>query len=152
VRTLRRNGARKIDGRYVAFIHPDNTKDLYEDPEIVDAFQHAAPRDASNPLFTGVVGDYAGVRFVETNNLRVRSSYGMSGADVYEVFVFGKGFYGVSELSAQQAKTIIHSKETEGGPLEMYSTVGWKAALAACLLNNDFGVIINCASSRSNSA
>jgi len=152
VRTLRRNGARKIDGRYVCFVHPDNTKDLMEDPDIVDSFQYAGVRGGDNPLFTGVLGDWQGIRFVETNNLRIRSSYGMSGADVYEVLMFGQGFYGVSKLSLQTGGMIIHSKELEGGPLEMYSTVGWKAALAAALLNNDFGVLINCASSRSNSA
>lgn len=152
VRTLRRNGARKINNRYLCFLHPDNTKDLFEDPDIVDSFQQAAARGPDNPMFSGVLGDWAGVRFVETNNLRIRSSYGMSGADVYEVYVFGQQYYGVSDLSANAARTIIHSKELEGGPLEMYSTVGWKAALAACILNQNFGVLINCASSRSNSA
>lgn len=152
VRTLRRNGAKKVENRYICFLHPDNTKDLFEDPDIVDSFQQAAARGGDNPMFTGVLGDWAGVRFVETNNLRVRSSYGMSGADVYEVFVFGQQYYGVSELSANSARTIIHSKEIEGGPLEMYSTVGWKAALATAVLNNNFGVLVYCASSRTPSA
>jgi len=153
-RTLRRNGARKINGRWLCFIHPDNKKDLFEDPDIVDAFQYAAPRDTANPLFTGVLGDWMGFTFIETNNLRIRPSYGMSGADIYEVIVMGDEFYGVTELSALSARTIIHPRGTGGhtDPLEQYSTVGWKAALAAMILNNDFGGIIYCASSRSNSA
>ena len=154
VRTLRRNGARKINGRYNLFIHPDNTKDLFEDPDIVDSYQQAAPRSTENPMFTGVLGDWQGVRFIETNNLRVRSSYGMSGADIYECIMFGDEFYGVSELTAMQARMIIHPRGTGGhtDPLDQLSTVGWKAALATSLLNNDFGGIIYCASSRSNSA
>ena len=154
VRTLRRGGARKINGRYIAFIHPDNTKDLFEDPDIVDSFQQAAPRSDANPMFTGVLGDWQGIKFVETNNLRVRSSYGMSGADVYEVLLFGDGFYGVSELSALQSRLIVHPRGSGGhtDPLEQKSTIGWKAAVAATLLNNDFGVLINCASSRTNAA
>ena len=150
-RTLRRAGARQISGRYICFIHPDNTKDLYEDPDIVDAFLHAAPKDNGNPLFTGVIGDWEGIRFVETNNLRVRSSYGCSGADVYEVVMFGDEYYGVSELSAMSAKTIIHPRGTGGhtDPLEQFSTVGWKAALAAKILNDNFGGIIYVSSSRS---
>ena len=153
-RTIARTGARKINGNWVCFIHPDNRKDLFEDPDIVEAFQHAAPRDAANPLFTGVLGDWMGIRFVETRNLRVRSSYGMSGADVYEVLMFGQEFYGVTELSALAARTIIHPRGSGGhtDPLEQYSTVGWKAALAASILNNSFGGIIYCASSRSNAA
>ena len=152
-RTLRRNGAKPAeDGKFVCFLHPDNTKDLYEDSDILEAFKDAAPRDSKNPIFTGVLGDWMGMRFVETNNLRIRSSYGMSGADVYECHVFGKGAYGTSDLSAMAARTIIHPASIAGGPLEQYSTVGWKAALGACLLNNDFIVQINCGSSRSLSA
>jgi len=154
-RTLRRAGARAYTGNdYMCLIHPDNTKDLFEDPDITDSFLHAAPRSGDNPMFSGVIGRWMGLSFVETNNLRVRSSYGMSGADIYEVVMFGNEFYGVSELSAMSAKTIIHPRGTGGhtDPLDQYSTVGWKAALAAKILNNDFGGIIYCASSRSNSA
>lgn len=78
----------------------------------------------------------------------------MSGADVYEVVVIGDEAYGVSELSAMSARTIIHPRGTGGhtDPLEQYSTVGWKAALAAKVLNNDFMGIIYCASSKTPSA
>ncbi len=154
-RTLRRAGARPYAGQdFVCLIHPDNTKDLFEDPDIVDSFQYAAERGEANPLFSGVIGRWMGVKFVETNNLRVRSSYGMSGADVYEVLMFGDEFFGVTELSAQAMRTIIHPRGTGGhtDPLEQYSTIGWKAALAAVILNNSFGGLINCASSRSNAA
>ncbi len=154
-RTLRRVGARPAqDGKYICFIHPDNTKDLFEDPDIVDAFQHAAPRSEANPMFTGLLGDWMGIRFVETNNLRVRTSYGMSGADVYEVVVIGNEAYGSSELSALAARTIIHPRGTGGhtDPLDQYSTVGWKASLAIKILNNDFMGLIYCNSSRTTAA
>jgi len=151
-RTLRRAGARPYSGgNYLCFVHPDNVKDLFEDPDIVDAFQFAGPREKTNPLFTGQIGDWMGISFVETNNLRLRTSYGMSGADVYEVVMCGDEAYGVSELSALSAKMIIHPR-TMGGhsdPLEQYSTVGWKAALAAKVLNDDFMGIIYCSSSHS---
>ena len=154
-RTLRRAGAKPaVDNRFLCILHPDNTKDMFEDSDIVDAFQYAQNRGDANPMFTGVLGDWMGVRFVETNNLRIYSSYGMSGADIYEVLMFGKEFYGVSELSAMQLRTIIHPRGSGGhtDPLEQYSTVGWKGAMAAVILNNDFGGVINCVSSRSNSA
>ena len=153
-RTLRRNGARPINGRFLCFVHPDNTKDLFEDPDITDSFKDAAERGGGNPLFTGVLGDWMGIRFIETNNLRLRTSYGMSGADIYEILMFGQEFYGVSELSALQARTIIHPRGSGGhtDPLEQYSTVGWKAAFVTTILNNNFGGIIYVASSRSNAA
>jgi len=154
-RTLRRANAKPVvDNKFVCFIHPDNAKDLFSDPDIVEAFQYAQQRGGDNPMFTGVLGDWMGVRFVETTNLKVNSSYGMSGADVYEVVMLGAEAYGVSELSAMSARTIIHPRGSGGhsDPLEQYSTVGWKAALAACILNQDFLVSIMCASSRTNSA
>jgi len=151
VRTLKRNNAKPIeDNRYICILHPDNTKDLFEDSDITDSFIHAGNRGGDNPMFTGVLGDWQGVRFVETTNLKVHSSYGMSGADVYEVVMLGKEAYGISELSALSAKMIIHPRGTGGhtDPLEQYSTVGWKAALACTILNNDFLVVIMCNSSR----
>ena len=150
-RTLKRNGARKP---YRMFLHPDNTKDCFEDPDIVDSFLHAESRGGGNPMFTGQIGRWGGVEFLETNNLKINSSYGMSGADVYEVVIFGSEFYGVTELSAHAARMIIHPRGTGGhlDPLEQYSTIGWKAAMATKILNNDFGVLVYCASSRSNAA
>ena len=154
-RTLRRAGARAYaGGDYLCFIHPDNKKDLFEDPDIVDSFQFAAARGPDNPLFTGELGRWMGIRFIETRNLRLRTSYGMSGADVYEVIMMGDEFYGVTELSSLNARLIVHPRGTGGhtDPLEQFSTIGWKAALATSILNNAFGGIIYCASSRSNAA
>lgn len=144
-RTLRRNGARPP---YTCLIHPDNTKDLFEDPDIRDDFRWASPE----AIRSGQIGQWMGINFVETNNLRLRSSYGMSGADVYEVFMFGQEFYGVTELSTQTLRMYYQPPGGVTDPLEQYRTLGWKAALATAILNNDFGVMISCASSRSNSA
>lgn len=154
VRTLKRADAKKINGRYVCIIHPDNTKDLFEDTAIKEAFQYAQGRGGANPLFSGELGDYMGVKFIETTNLQVLASNGMSGADIYEVVMLGAEAYGVTPLSALQAKTIIHPRGSGGhtDPLEQYSTVGWKAALAAVILNQDFLLKIYCASSRSTAA
>ncbi len=149
-RTLRRNGARPINGAYPLFLHPDNTKDIMEDPDIRTDLRYGDP----NAIKNGAVARWMGIDFVETNNLRIRTSYGMSGADVYEVLMMGQEYYGVTELDAMAARMIIHPRGTGGhtDPLEHYSTVGWKAALAAAILNNNFGGIIYCASSRTNAS
>ena len=154
-RTLRRADAKPVvDDKYVLIIHPDNEHDLFQDADIVGNFQYARERGPNNPLFRGELGDWMGVRFVVTSNLKVNSSYGMSGADVYECVMLGKEAYAVTELSAQQARTIIHPRGSGGhlDPLEQYSTIGWKAALAAVILNQNFLVVIMCASSRTPAA
>jgi len=154
-RTLRRADAKPVvDGKFVCIIHPDNAHDLFQDTDIVNNFQYARERGGANPLFTGELGDWMGVRFVETTNLKVHSSYGMSGANIYEVVMLGKEAYAITPLSAMQARTIIHPRGSGGhlDPLEQYSTIGWKAALAAVILNQNFLVMINCASSQSTAA
>ena len=149
-RTLRRGGVRMINGAYPCFIHPDNTKDLMEDPDIRDDFRWT---DAA-AIKQGKIGRWMGIDFIENDNVRIRSSYGMSGADVYEVIMFGNEYYGVTELSALSARVIVHPRGTGGhtDPLEQVSTIGWKAALATRILNENFGLLINCASSRSNAS
>lgn len=149
-RTLRRANAKPSMGnKYIVVVHPDNTKDLYDDTDIVNAFKDAAPRDTNNPLFTGVLGDWMGFTFVESTHVRVSSSLGLSGADVYSVLVLGSDAYGITKLSAHQARMIIHPRGSGGhsDPLEQYSTIGWKAALAASRLNENFMVRIECNSS-----
>jgi N4-gp56 family major capsid protein len=153
VSTLKRNNAKPVvDGKYIMIIHPDVTRDLFADPNVVDAFKDAGDRGANNPLFTGILGDYMGVRFVETTNAKVQSSLGYAGADVYNCLIVGKNAYGVTELDAQQMRMIVKSKAEEGGPLEMYSTVGWKTAFTSCILNNDFMVNVKVNASQSLSA
>ena len=154
-RTLKRANAREVeDGKYICIIHPDNAKDLLEDADIFSTFKDAYQRGADNPLATGVLGDWMGVRFVETTNLTVNSSYGMSGADVYEVVMLGAEAYAVTELNSMSSRVIVHPRGTGGhsDPLEQYSTVGWKAALGSAILNQDWLVVIMCASSRSDAA
>ena len=151
VRTLKRANAKKMVGnKFAGIIHPDVTTDLFADADVVNAFKDAGERGGANPLFTGVLGDYAGVTFIETTNAKVWASMGLSGADVYACMFIAKEAYGVTGLSALQSRTIIHPRGTGGhsDPLEQVSTVGWKAALAAVILNQDFMVRVECNSSR----
>lgn len=74
-------------------IHPDTEADLFADDDIAAAFQRAAPRGPNNPLFTGEIGDYLGVRFVVTSNAKIYASLGLSGADVYGTLFIGKNAF-----------------------------------------------------------
>lgn len=151
VNTLKRNNAKPLgNGRWQAIIHPDVTRDLFADPDVVNAFKDAANRGPDNPLLTGALGDYMGVTFMETTNARISSSLGLSGADVYSCLFIGNQAYMVTELDALQARTIIHPRGSGGhtDPLEQISTVGWKAALAAAILNQSFMVRVEVNASR----
>ena len=150
VNTLERGNikpSKQGGGRYVMLLHSDVKRDLFADPNIVEAFEHAAERGAGNPLFTGELGDYMGVKFVITSNAYIESSLGLSGADVYNCLLIGHQAYGVTKLTAMQARRIIHGKELSD-PLESYSTVGWKAAIGAVILDQNAMVNIKVNSSR----
>lgn len=155
VNTIKRANIKPLQsGKYVMILHPDVTRDLFSDTNIVNAFQHAGERGGRNPLFTGDIGDYMGVTFVETTKAKVQSSLGLSGADVYNCLLIGREAYAVTKLSAQQARVIVHPA-SQGGhtdPLEQYSTVGWKAAIGAVILDQNALVNVKVNSSRSLSA
>ena len=154
VSTLKRANAKTQGGKWICVLHPDVTRDLFADTNIVNAFQYAANRGGDNPLFTGVLGDYMGVTFVETTNGNISSSLGLSGADVYHCLFIGQEAYMVTSLDAHQARMVIHPRGTGGhtDPLEQISTVGWKAALTAVILNQNFMVRVLVNASRKTAA
>ena len=67
VRFLKNQNAEKIDGAYVAIIHPDCAYDLMSDPNWRNPNQYA---DAS-AVFEGEIGKIEGVRFIESTEAKV---------------------------------------------------------------------------------
>lgn len=67
VRFLKVMNAPRINGDYVAIIHPDASFDLMSDPEWKYPHQYADPTN----IYTGEIGKVAGVRFVETSEAKV---------------------------------------------------------------------------------
>ena len=62
VAKLRGQNAPTIGGKYIGIIHPYVAYDLMRDPEWIDAHKYATPEN----LYTGEIGEIAGVRFVQT--------------------------------------------------------------------------------------
>jgi N4-gp56 family major capsid protein len=67
VRTLKNNKAKKINGSYVAIIHPDVSYDITGDDDWVNAAQYAG----STQIFEGEIGKIHGVRFVESTEAKI---------------------------------------------------------------------------------
>lgn len=67
VRILKNQNAPKIDGSYVAIVHPSVSYDLQRDPQFIDVAKYA---DATR-IFNGEIGKLYGVRFVETTEAPV---------------------------------------------------------------------------------
>ncbi len=141
VRTMRGANAKPVaDNKYIAIVHPNTMADLLADTDAKLTFQHSAGDNQKGPMYSGVVGDYLGLRFVETANAKVQASYGLSGADVYQTIILADQAYMVSDLSNQTLRTYFQPRGSAGtaDPLSQLSTLGYKAAFACTILNNNF--------------
>lgn len=129
VRFLKTMNAPKINGDYVAIIHPDCTYDLTNDPDWMRPHEYV---DTDN-IYSGEIGKIAGCRFVETTEAKVFSGEGASGRDVYATLVLGDNAYGVTEISGGGLQHIVKQLGSAGtaDPLDQRATVGWKATKTA---------------------
>ena len=126
VAKLRAQNAPTIDGKYIAIVHPYVAYDLMRDPEWQDAYKYGKPEN----LFTGEIGEIAGVRFVQTTEAKVYEG------GIFGTLFLGDGAYGVTEISGGGLQTIIKQLGSAGtsDPLNQRSTVGWKAMKTAEIL------------------
>ena len=138
---LKKNNAPKINGDYVALIHPYVAYDLMNDERWIDAHKYTT----SENIYNGELGKIGGVRFVESSE-----------AKVYEGGVFGclflaDGAYGITEITGGGLTTIIKQKGSAGtaDPLDQRSSIGWKAIKTAEILVEPFLVRVECKSALS---
>ncbi len=135
---LKKNKAPKINGDYVAIIHPSVAMDLRNDEGWLDAHKYAKPEE----IFNGEIGKLHGVRFVETNNAKVYGANGdtfegtSTNASVYCTYFFGKDAWGVVDPEGAGMEMII-KPITSGGadnPLNQRGSIGYKFSSAAKML------------------
>ena len=152
VTKLKGQNAPKINGDYVAIIHPNAAYDLMRDSEWIDAHKYTT----SENLYTGEIGKIAGVRFVESTEAKIwnDSSCPVKTAKsgdtpatyhpVYSTLIIGEGAYGVTEIEGGGLQTIVKQKGSAGtaDPLDQRSSVGWKAIKTAELLVQNYMVRI----------
>lgn len=69
VRFLKKQNAEKINGSYIAIIHPDCAYDLMSDENWRYPHQYASPEE----IFEGEIGKIEGVRFIETTEAKIFS-------------------------------------------------------------------------------
>ncbi len=67
VRFLKNQNAEKIDGSYIAIIHPDCAYDLMNDPNWKFPHQYATPEN----IYEGEIGKIEGVRFIESTEAKI---------------------------------------------------------------------------------
>lgn len=153
VRTLKLNKAPKFRGagmvsanHYGAVIPVSVVHDLRGDSEWLDAYRYVTPDNIKN----GRVGTLHGVEFFETNNEVVTADAGAGNVDVYKTFFFGEDSYATVMLEGQAGPRIYYKTPGENStdnPLNLFSTVGWQVNFVAKVLNSDWVIEFESASS-----
>lgn len=98
----------------------------------------------------GKLGVIERVDFEESSNALKESvlasawstGYVSGGGTFYGTLIFGKGAYGVTKLGAKDAKINVTTGADKTDPLNQYTLIGYKLAMAAKILNPSAGIIL----------
>lgn len=127
VTIMKKNRVPRINGRYYAVIHPSVAHDLRECEGWIEAHKYASPEE----LYNGEIGELHGVRFIENSFAPVLGSgsdgyANKEGTRSYASYFFGKDAFGIIDPEGGALEMIIHDKGEIGGPLNQFSTIGYK--------------------------
>ena len=117
VTIMKKNRVPRINGRYYAVVHPSVAHDLRQ--------------------WEGWIGELHGVRFIENSFAPVLGVKGATAEDddsyvnqergrTYATYFFGKDAFGIIDPEGGALEMIIHDKGEIGGPLNQFSTIGYK--------------------------
>ena len=121
VTVMKKNRVPRIGGKYFAVIHPSVAHDLRASDSWIEAHKYASPEE----IFNGEIGELHGVRFIE-NVFAPVIKEGSGSVAVYATYFFGKDSFGIIDPEGGALEMIIHDKGEIGGPLNQFSTIGYK--------------------------
>ena len=124
---LKKNKAPKIDGYYVAIIHPSVAYDLRNSEEWKEFHKFTNVE----PIYKGEIGTLHGVRFIECNESKIWKD---GDSAVYATLFLGKDAFGILDPEGEGMEMIVKTKGQIGGPLEQFSTIGYKFCHGAKIL------------------
>ena len=125
VTKMKKDRVPTINGKYYAVIHPSVAHDLRNSTAWIEAHKYAA----TSEIFNGEIGELHGCRFVENTFAPVLGGTeykNKANTVTYATYFFGKEAFGIIDPAGGALEMIIKSKEQAGGPLNQFSTVGYK--------------------------
>jgi N4-gp56 family major capsid protein len=124
VTKLKKDRVPTINGKYYAVIHPSVAYDLRKSKEWIEAHKYAAPEE----LFNGEIGELHGCRFIENVFAPIlKGEYvNKAGGATYATYFFGKDAFGIIDPEGGALEMIVKDKSQVGGPLNQFSTIGYK--------------------------
>lgn len=155
---LRRYNAPKIDGSYVAIVHPDVANDLRSDKDNwIDVVKYKDPEK----IYNGEIGTIGGCRIIENTEAKIFKAAGAASSEsdsrkynVYATLVFGAGAFAVTEVTGGGLQYYSKQKGSAGtaDPIDQRSSVGWKATRAVKILVPEYMVRIESSSANEKTA
>ena len=136
---LRTNIATKIDGSYVAIVHPHVAEILKKDAKFIAWNQYTTPEK----YWKGEIGSIHGVRIIENAEAKIINDNtcpvktAASGNDpatyysVYATVIFGAKAFATTEIEGGGLQHIVKQLGEGDDPLNQRATVGWKCTKAA---------------------
>ena len=124
VTKLKKDRVPTINGKYYAVIHPSVAFDLRNSDGWMEAHKYAAPDE----IFNGEIGELHGCRFIENVFAPILDGeYANKASTVsYATYFFGKDAFGIIDPEGGALEMIVHDKSQIGGPLDQFSTIGYK--------------------------
>ena len=121
---FKKNRVPRINGKYYAVIHPSVAEDLRNSEAWIEVHKYAATTE----IFNGEIGELHGMRFIENPFAPVLAGEyaNKAGTKTYATYCFGKDAFGIIDPEGGAARMIVKGAEEVGGPLEQFSTVGYK--------------------------
>ena len=124
VTIMKKNRVPTINGKYYAVINPSVAYDLRKSDDWVEAHKYSA----TGEIFNGEIGEIHGVRFIENVFAPILGGdyVNKAGTVTYATYLFGKEAFGIIDPEGGALEMIVKDKSQVGGPLNQFSTVGYK--------------------------
>ena len=124
VTKMKKDRVPTINGKYYAVVHPSVAHDLRNDDAWIEAHKYASVEEIKN----GEIGELHGCRFIENTFAPVLGGEYKNKASTvtYATYFFGKDAFGIIDPEGGALEMIVKDKEQVGGPLNQFSTVGYK--------------------------
>ena len=124
VTKMKKDRVPTINGKFYAVINPSVAYDLRKSKEWIEAHKYAA----TSEIFNGEIGELHGCRFIENVFAPILDGEykNKAGGVTYATYFFGKDAFGIIDPEGGALEMIVKDKSQVGGPLNQFSTIGYK--------------------------
>lgn len=125
VTIMKKNRVPTINGKYYCVLHPSVAHDLRKDKDWIEAHKYARPEE----IYNGEIGELHGCRFIENVFAPILGGAdynNKAGTVTYASYMFGKDGFGIIDPEGGALEMIVKDKSQIGGPLNQFSTIGYK--------------------------